>query len=150
MCQHDKEILKKLEGIERLALETREVAERNISTLKDQITTHTEFTRDKLESIEKNHDKEFQYLKEELGEIKTETKLTNSRVNKLEKNQSVCLVNTLGKDFEDYKRKMKPIYLVATSWKMILGIAVVFGVVMTLGNAAIQWAYQLIGINPPG
>jgi hypothetical protein len=150
MCNHDKLILQKLESIEKLAAESRKLAEGQIGALKDQIKTHTDFTRDKLETMETHHRQEFEYVKGELKTIKSEVTLTNSRVNKLEHNQEVCPINTLIPDYDQYKTKMKPIYLVATSWKMIVGIALIFGVVMTLGQAVVNWFYELVGINIPG
>ena len=150
MCKHDELILQELASIKELAAETRKVSEAQIGALRNQITTHTEFTKDKLESIAIKHDKEFEYVKGELRAIKTETKSTNSRVTHVEHNQETCLINTLGPEFKMYKDKMRPIYLIATSWKMIVGIAVVFGVVLTIGQAAMGWLYKLFEINIPG
>lgn len=156
MCKHDQLILQKLEQLETAATETRKIAEDNIAHLRNDVATHTAFTREKLIDMASISRIEFDNLKEDLNnlkkdsiEIKAGVKLTNGRVNDLEHFHSSCAIQGVVSDYNDYKNKMKPVYLLATSWKMIVAFGIIFATAITVGRFIIDWAAKLTGINLP-
>lgn len=117
MCQHDELILQK------------------IASLDEKIQTHTEFTQSKLSYIEKTVDG-----------VLVQATLTNSRVDKLENQHAVCPINTIVPDYNLYKSKMRPVYVVATNWKMIVGVSFVFGIILSIGKALLNFLIGLLNI----
>ena len=113
-----------------------------ISSITRELNSFTENSRRENDSIIQSMDK----MNNSIESVKALLDSNNNRVSKLEAVHLSCPAHELNVNFEAYKKDLRPVYVLATNYRMIAFIAVGAALAFHLMDIGVSWLTNLLTI----